>query len=90
MLSKEQQPSTSTSPIPPMSQKEQTVMAPAPQSDKDHYATGFKLALILASMTLVFFLMMLDMSILATVRHPPCTKNRTWLTASPGDSVHHG
>ncbi|CAO1604832.1 hypothetical protein XANCAGTX0491_008372 [Xanthoria calcicola] len=66
MLSKEQQPSTSTSPIPPMSQKEQTVMAPAPQSDKDHYATGFKLALILASMTLVFFLMMLDMSILAT------------------------
>lgn len=36
-------------------------------TNKEEYLTGFKLGLILVSVTIVCFLMMLDMSILATV-----------------------
>ena len=32
------------------------------------YVTGFKLAIIMVSMTLIFFLVMLDLSIITTVR----------------------
>ena len=38
------------------------------REDEDKYVKGIKLTLILVSTTLVYFLMMLDMSILATVR----------------------
>ena len=37
------------------------------REDGDEYVTGVKLTLILVSTTVVYFLMMLDMSILATV-----------------------
>ncbi|KAI9879279.1 MAG: hypothetical protein M1830_009009 [Pleopsidium flavum] len=37
-----------------------------PPQQEDEYVTGFKLALILISITVVYFVMMLDMSILAT------------------------
>ena len=33
------------------------------------YVTGFKLAIIMVSMTLIFFLVMLDLSIITTVSH---------------------
>lgn len=56
-----------------MSEKEPPPVEEAtPQPEEtEHYAAGFRLALVLASMTLVFFLMMLDMSILATVSYLP-------------------
>lgn len=38
-----------------------------PPEQEDEFFTSFKLALILISITVVYFLMMLDMSILATV-----------------------
>jgi hypothetical protein len=37
--------------------------------EEQDYITGFKLVLVLVSITLVAFLMMLDMSIIATVKH---------------------
>lgn len=35
------------------------------------YVTGFKLAVVIVSVTLVVFLVMLDLSIVATVSHAP-------------------
>jgi len=40
-----------------------------PVEDDYEYVTGFKLATIIACITLVAFLLMLDQSIIATVRH---------------------
>ena len=38
---------------------------------KDHqYVTGFKFAIVMVSLTLVFFLVMLDLSIITTVSKP--------------------
>lgn len=38
---------------------------------KDHqYVTGFKFAIVMVSLTLVFFLVMLDLSIITTVVNP--------------------
>ena len=37
-------------------------------SEEYQYVTGFKLAIIMVSMTLIFFLVMLDLSIITTVR----------------------
>lgn len=37
-------------------------------NDEEVYLTGFKLLIVLASLTLVFFLVLLDMSIISTVR----------------------
>lgn len=41
------------------------------EQDKEdtHYLTGFKLIGVVSSLTLVLFLLLLDMSILSTVRH---------------------
>ena len=63
-----------------------------PQADED-YVTGFKLALVLGCITLVYFLMMLDVTILATVRprHPSLFIPRTLfrLTPSTGNPLYH-
>lgn len=40
-------------------------------SEEYEYVTGFKLAIVIASVTLVFFLVMLDLSIIATVSQKP-------------------
>ena len=37
-------------------------------SEEYQYVTGFKLTIIMVSMTLIFFLVMLDLSIITTVR----------------------
>lgn len=38
-----------------------------PEDEEYQYVSGFKLALIMVSMTLIFFLVMLDLSIITTV-----------------------
>jgi hypothetical protein len=56
--------------------------------DEDQYVTGFKLWTLMASLTLVMFLMMLDMSIIVTV----CTMVPSALEAGlieSGDSSNH-
>lgn len=41
--------------------------------ERDHiYLDGFKLYVVLAALTLVFFLVLMDMSILSTVGSSPC------------------
>lgn len=40
-------------------------------SEEYEYVTGFKLAIVIASVTMVFFLVMLDLSIIATVSQEP-------------------
>jgi hypothetical protein len=57
------------------------------------YLSGVKLVLVLSSMTVIFFLMMLDGSILATVRTfltQTLPKLKSWLTDAQGNPVHHG
>ena len=48
----------------------------AEQQDTEHeeqqYVTGFKFAIVMVSLTLVFFLVMLDLSIITTVSRQRC------------------
>lgn len=59
------------------------------QSDVKQYISGVKLVLILTSTTLVYFLMMLDMSILATVKTSVLCAPCLQLTESKGNPIHH-
>ena len=49
----------------------------AERQDSEHeeqqYVTGFKFAIVMVSLTLVFFLVMLDLSIITTVSKQGCT-----------------
>jgi hypothetical protein len=45
--------------------------ATAPKDTEKVYITGIPLALVTAAVTMVVFLVLLDMSIIATVRNPP-------------------
>jgi len=56
-----------------------------PVEDDYEYVTGFKLATIIGCVTLVAFLILLDQSIIATVRHaPPSLLRRlSWRQAIP-------
>lgn len=65
---KEQDP---TSPV--AEQSDEKPQQSSPAEDEDEYVTGFKLIIVIVAVTLVCFLMMLDMSIIVTVsmsRHP--------------------
>ena len=54
------------------------------------YVQGVKLMLVLVSTTVVYFLMMLDMSILATVGFYLSMRPKTqMLITTPGNTVHH-
>ena len=50
----------------------------AEQQDTEHeeqqYVTGFKFAIVMVSLTLVFFLVMLDLSIITTVSEQGCAR----------------
>lgn len=63
-----------------------------PQADEE-YVSGFKLALVLGCITLVYFLMMLDVTILATVRlrHSSLSipKTSLILILSTGNPIYH-
>lgn len=49
----------------------------SPRAEERTYLTGFKLALVLGSATLVLFLVMLDLSIVGVVcRHPSLLSDR--------------
>jgi len=65
-----------------------SVKSSPPVEDDYQYVTGFKLATITASITLVAFLIMLDQSIIATVRHTP-HPSVTLLKLATGYSTHH-
>jgi hypothetical protein len=69
--------------------------ATAPKDIEKVYVTGIPLALVISAVTMVVFLVLLDMSIIATVRNSlparSCTlrNRRDLLTDPPGDSPHH-
>lgn len=59
-------------------------------SDMYEYVTGFKLAIVIASVTMVFFLVMLDLSIIATVSQASvCQLFWPQLTTSAGHSSYY-
>lgn len=66
-----------------MGDHEQTEVTEAKETEHE-YLEGFKLYLLMASISLVFFLLMLDMSIIVTVRG----SHSTWLhtTSRPTDT----
>lgn len=58
----------------------------------DQYVTGFKFLIVMVSLTLVFFLVMLDLSIITTVSKPlACDLSCYWvrLTFSVGYTTYH-
>jgi len=87
-LQREEEKQPSSTPSTPQDPEKDTINDPelktAAREEQD-YITGFKLILVLVSVTLVAFLMMLDMSIIATVKHPQgilYSRNKlcSWLT----------
>lgn len=44
------------------------------EHEEQQYVTGFKFAIVMVSLTLVFFLVMLDLSIITTVSEQLCAK----------------
>ena len=44
------------------------------EHEEQQYVTGFKFAIVMVSLTLVFFLVMLDLSIITTVSRQRCSR----------------
>ena len=44
------------------------------EHEEQQYVTGFKFAIVMVSLTLVFFLVMLDLSIITTVSEQRCAR----------------
>ena len=44
------------------------------EQEEQQYVTGFKFAIVMVSLTLVFFLVMLDLSIITTVSEQNCAR----------------
>jgi hypothetical protein len=64
----------------------------SPSSDdesQDEYISGLKLGLVLTALTVVYFLIMLDNTILATVRHYFPSKSRVSGLTTAGHPIHH-
>lgn len=57
--------------------------------DERKYLTGIRIAIVLASVTLVSFLVLLDMSILGTARKPCSRKGNAGTLTQPGYPKHH-
>lgn len=62
IIDKEAQPSSSESP-------DDAQAVPEPKAEEEEWVTGFKLAVIVAAVTMAAFLMLLDVSIVATVSY---------------------
>ena len=45
------------------------------EHEEQQYVTGFKFAIVMVSLTLVFFLVMLDLSIITTVSEQGCARS---------------
>ena len=63
-----------------------------PGHEEYKYVTGFKLAIVIVSVTLVFFLVMLDLSIIATVSQLlgcKLTQHPVLLITGPGYPSHY-
>jgi hypothetical protein len=76
----EERPSDSTSDTSQLAEKglERVADATPPPEEEEEYVTGVKLALVLTSITVVYFLMLVDNTIIATV---------SWRSATPDSSV---
>jgi len=78
---KKQPPSASPIPQDPEQDTNKDSEPETAAREEQDYITGFKLVLVLVSVTLVAFLMMLDMSIIATVKLPSgilYSRNKLW------------
>lgn len=61
----------------------ETVVAGDGDASPEEYITGIKLALVMFSIALVMFLVLLDVSIVATVNTPPPASRLSPLISSP-------
>ena len=62
------------------------------EQEEQQYVTGFKFAIVMVSLTLVFFLVMLDLSIITTVSEQGCSRTfipKLCLTVHVGYSTYH-
>ena len=62
------------------------------EHEEQQYVTGFKFAIVMVSLTLVFFLVMLDLSIITTVSEQRCARTicpRVQLTLHVGYPTYH-